>query len=337
MKSLIKNLLFLIAIVAGTLYANNLLSRKPTQLSCDNCNVVVMLIDTLRADRLPTYGHNRDTAPFLTALMDESIVFERAFSASSWTAPATASVFTSLNPSEHGIITGFVATKAMMKRGHPIKMNRLSDDHEVMGETMKKAGFTTIAVTDNLNIGTEMGFDRGFDYFKTLKEKGSHSVNMVANEFLKKAKTDKPYFLYLHYMDPHAPYIQHKPWYETCVKDTDKSVKESMLCAYDSEIRYLDANIAEMFKQDKRSVIQDRDHYILTQEPQKKDQHELYDLEYDFAEQYNLATERYQSVNKLQNTFSLLPDVNDVQRNPSVDVEMNEELFEKLKTLGYIS
>ena len=65
-----------------------------------------ILVDTLRADHLPTYGYPRATAPFLSSLATDGIVFENAWSTSSWTAPATASLFTSLYPQEHGVVHG---------------------------------------------------------------------------------------------------------------------------------------------------------------------------------------------------------------------------------------
>ena len=67
-------------------------------------NVVIVLLDAVRADHLPLYGYPRDTAPFLTSLAARSVVFDRAYSSSAWTSPATASLFTSLHPFQHGVI-----------------------------------------------------------------------------------------------------------------------------------------------------------------------------------------------------------------------------------------
>lgn len=239
-----------VAIIIAAFYLFRNVSGSDTEksYSCADCNVVVILIDTLRADRLPSYGHSRDTAPFLSSLFEKSVVFEKAFSASSWTAPATASIFTSLLPSDHGIIIGFMATRSMMKKGSSIKMNRLPQKYEVLGEAMKNAGYNTIGVADNLNIGSEMGFDRGFMQFKMHKEKGAKRVNKTAIEYLDAVDKSKPYFAYLHYMDVHAPYKKHSPWFEECMKTSDNSKKENLFCAYDSEIRYLDGKIEEMFK-----------------------------------------------------------------------------------------
>ena len=72
-------------------------------------NIVVVVIDTLRADHLPVYGYSKNTAPFISHLASQAVVFEKAYSASSWTAPATASIFTSLYPFQHGVVTGLLA------------------------------------------------------------------------------------------------------------------------------------------------------------------------------------------------------------------------------------
>ena len=106
-----------------------------------------------------------------------------------------------------------------------------------------------MAVTDNLNIGHELGFDRGFDRFQNFHNVGAETVNEKVREFVdaEKAEHDSPYFLYVHYMDPHMPYQKHRPWYDECApKGTSKHDK--IICSYDSEIRETDRRIAELFE-----------------------------------------------------------------------------------------
>lgn len=416
--------------------------------SCPDCNVVVILVDTLRADHLPTYGYQRDTAPFITSLMDKSTVFERAFSSSCWTAPATASVFTSKLPSDHGVITGFLATKSMLKKGNPIQMNRLPQKHRTLGEFMADSGYRTVAVADNLNIGTEMGFDRGFELFKKHKEKGAARVNETAFEFLEEVRGKGPYFLYLHYIDPHAPYSQHNPWYDECAATVSQTKAELWKCAYDSEIRYLDGHIEELFrtydllnnsiviflsdhgeefwehgqrghgktlytelihvpfaiyhpkwkparvqynvhtmdlmptlagileldkapewkgldlndllksgaferdrlifserlrtpfsksKWWKRSVIENFGHYILTGEPGKMPKEELFDLEHDFDEMHDVLKSKPDLARSLALHMATLPSAEVTLDSDSVKVDLDTELAEQLRTLGYLN
>lgn len=249
---IIESLFIVAAILAYVLFYRQPASQKTsdalkTIADCPGCNVVVILVDTLRADHLPAYGYKRDTAPFLTSFLNKSTVFEKAFSASCWTAPATSSVFTSLYPSQHGVISGFLATKKMIKDGLPIHMNKIPQKDITLGEMMLEAGYNTLAVADNINIGKEMGFDRGFSQFEKFNEKGADKVNHSASGFIDKVKDKGPYFAYLHYMDPHAPYLQINPFYSKCLKETDMSEKQKMICAYDSEIYNLDVNLKRMF------------------------------------------------------------------------------------------
>ncbi len=79
-------------------------------------NVVVVLIDTLRPDHLPAYGYQHATTPYLAELAARGVVFENAYSASTWTAPATASLFTGLYPNQHGITEGFFVHMARTAR-----------------------------------------------------------------------------------------------------------------------------------------------------------------------------------------------------------------------------
>lgn len=218
----------------------------PEVKDCPGCNIVVILIDTLRADHLPMYGYAKNTSPFLSSLAEKGTVFERAFSASSWTAPATASIFTGMYPSQHGVITGFAATKVIQKQGGAIQLNHLPGAAATMAEYMKAAGFTTIGVADNLNIGHEIGFDRGFKHFKKTRNDGAQSVVDQASQFIEEAGTKRPYFLYLHFMDPHRPYEKRKPWFEDCIKSPNNTRRGRMICAYDSEIHYTDKAIESL-------------------------------------------------------------------------------------------
>lgn len=214
---------------------------------CDQCNVVVIVVDTLRADHLPFYGYARNTAPFLTELAKQGVVFTRTFSASSWTAPATASIFTSMLPSQHRVITGFAATKDLQRDNPEIKLNRLPQHAVTIAEYMHEAGYKTIGVTDNINIGSDMGFDRGFDRFSNTRSAGAERVNEIAKNYVSEP-SEKPYFLYLHYMDPHSPYISHDPWFSACSSDSTMTKRERVVCAYDSEIAHVDSHIAELFQ-----------------------------------------------------------------------------------------
>jgi arylsulfatase A-like enzyme len=205
-------------------------------------NVVVIVIDTLRADHLQIYGYGKDTAPFLGSLSSKSAVFTHAYSASSWTAPATASIFTSVYPFQHGVLNGLMATRRMQAKNASIALNSIPGELTTMPEAFKSKGFKTYGIANNPNIFSGMGFDQGFDKFENIPTDGAQYVNQKLLEWEQEIKTGGRYFLYLHYMDPHAPYTKQSPWF----KETG-DVRQDNMEAYDSEISYVDGKIREMF------------------------------------------------------------------------------------------
>jgi len=216
-------------------------------------NIVLIVIDTLRSDHLPMYGYKKNTAPFMTELASQGIVFENAFSASSWTSPATASIFTSLYPYQHGVLMGLLAIRNAQKINPNLTINRIPEKIETITEVLKKEGYQTYGVADNLNIGKRQGFTQGFDKFRTFMYKQAPNVNETALRWKKKLMSNGKYFLYLHYMDPHAPYHPREPLYK---KFEDK--KENRISSYDSEIHYVDGYIKKMFQEfqwDKNTVV----------------------------------------------------------------------------------
>jgi arylsulfatase A-like enzyme len=210
-------------------------------------NVVVVLLDTLRADALGIYGHEPETAPFLRGLAARSAVFERAFSTSSWTAPSVASLFTSTYPWEHGVTFGFHAHRhhanRLWERGEAVlPLNQIPPSLETWPEILRVAGYTTFAMASNRNLSRELGFDRGFDRFL-------HSYQAPIGELvveLQRWKEDldqaEPYFLYLHFNDIHEPYEPRLPYYE--VHRTYAGEDESR---YLSEIGYVDWWLEEIW------------------------------------------------------------------------------------------
>ena len=219
-------------------------SKKPlSKIETNDLNVVVVLVDTLRADHLPPYGYKKDTAPYLSSLAEKSIVFDRAFSSCSYTAPAVASVFTSLYPSQHGVITGHFANIRLQKGEQTVTFDRIPSELTTIAEKMKSAGYRTFGIADNLNISEEMGFTQGFDKFVTYRYENATKVNETIKSWAPEIKQGGKYYLYVHYMDPHEPYNQRSPWYQ----DSDDQ-KEQMINAYDSEIRFTDEHMKELFQ-----------------------------------------------------------------------------------------
>lgn len=215
-------------------------TTKPTT----DPNIVLIVIDTLRADHLPFYGYKKNTAPFLSGIASRSLVFENAYSTSSWTAPATASIFTSLYPFQHKVYLGFRVTQRLQKVNPTIRLNRIPAEINTVAEVLKEAGYKTFAVTDNLNINREQGFADGFDHFENFHYETAEVVNDQVKTWENEIKGEGKYFLYLHYMDPHVKYHKRQPWY----KGAEDPILDKV-AAYDSEINYVDDKIREMFEQ----------------------------------------------------------------------------------------
>lgn len=206
-------------------------------------DVLFVLIDTLRADFLPMYGANHAKTPFLQEIANQSYLFERAIAPSSWTAPSTASLFTSLFPSQHGVLTGFFVSKRLQEKTTTFKFNKIPKNVPTLPELFKRKGYTTLGAADNMNIGAEFGFDRGFDKLITLQHKTAPELNKAAIKLLESADPKNPIFFYLHYMDPHSPYRARAPWF---VGETDNK-NENAIRKYKSEIEFVDHHFKEFF------------------------------------------------------------------------------------------
>ncbi|UCE98571.1 MAG: sulfatase [Planctomycetota bacterium] len=173
--------------------------RKKT--SVKQTNVILISIDTLRADHVGCYGYQRPTSPTLDNLASEGLLFEDVTSTSPWTLPAHGSLLTGLYPNRHGLKS---------------YNNRLPNDVVTLSEILSKHGFSTAAVVNSLYVSQRYGFNRGFDYFTYVKEiinlrvpsrVGDEALNWLAKY------CSEPFFLFLHYFDIHSDYTS-LPRYE---------------------------------------------------------------------------------------------------------------------------
>jgi arylsulfatase A-like enzyme len=160
-------------------------------------DVFVYLIDTLRADALGVYGSGRPTSPRIDELSRDAVVFERAYSASAWTLPATFSVLTGLYPSHHGVV---------------LPGDRLAPDLQPwLPELLSRRGYETLAISQWLLGGDPFGQERGFESFYLDIRHDEKNPSATARWFLwrhllQRRHPDSPLFAYLHVVDPHALY-----------------------------------------------------------------------------------------------------------------------------------
>jgi arylsulfatase A-like enzyme len=156
-------------------------------------NVVIVVIDTLRQDHLATYGYARDTAPFLGELAREGAVFD-GLSPTSWTKPAAASLLTGLHPVHHQTFD---------------RWDRLPEG-AALGERLGREGYQTLAASANRWVSPVFGFGGGFDHFVLKNNAKGKVLNRELFPFVDRLKP--PFFLYVHYLDPHAPYHPETSW-----------------------------------------------------------------------------------------------------------------------------
>jgi len=210
-------------------------------------NVVFLVVDTLRADHLVFGQSSQAVAPFLNRIAREGVVFENAYSGASWTAPSMASMFTSLYPDHHGVTTGLNFFKKSLEGSSTVRLNRIPADAPTLPEIMKAAGYRTFGVADNPNVNESMGFTRGFDRFSGGSYRGAPEVNADVLQWADQIRGgESPFFLYVHYMDPHQPYHNRGGGLRRAVAPYDgKYRRKSGL--YDSEISYVDSYIRQLF------------------------------------------------------------------------------------------
>jgi arylsulfatase A-like enzyme len=168
-------------------------------------NIILMSIDTLRADHLSCYGYHRLTSPHIDQYSREFVMFEKAISQAPSTAPAHMSLFTGVTPFVHRV-TNFKSDKK--------QYFRLDDNVITLTEILKKNGYLTVGFHGGGNISGVLGFDRGFDLYSEQSINWHHlpkssSVLAPIGDWIKKSKTkDKPLFLFLHHYICHDPYLR---------------------------------------------------------------------------------------------------------------------------------
>ena len=163
-------------------------------------NVVLLLVDTLRADHLSHFGYHRPTAAPLDDFAAQATVFTRAYAPAPWTAPSAASLHTGLFPTGHGLLA---------------KGDKLDARLLTIAEALKARGWHTLGHSFNHHVSSKTGFDQGFSVFDdflghaTAYPDISRLLPRVGNQL--DSMPGGPFFLYLHPMNVHGPYKVPKP------------------------------------------------------------------------------------------------------------------------------
>ena len=226
--------------------------------SVERPNVILVMVDTLRADALSTYGHPEPVSPNIDALAERGTLFERALAPSSWTWPSTASLLTGLTPPEHGVLDQNACF--------------LSYHHRTLAEAFQDAGWRTGAFSTNTLITATKNFDQGFESFEEREWARIREIWPDVEAWLRAAGEER-FFLYLHLTDPHTPWEpepefleqwagerppgwrQKSTWNEIKRRLQGRPVDEARLQAYvdydrslySAEIASLDAALGQLF------------------------------------------------------------------------------------------
>jgi arylsulfatase A-like enzyme len=196
-------------------------------------NVILVIMDAMRVDRLSCYGCDRVATPHIDQIANEGVLYEQAFAPDVWTLPVMSSLFAGLMPHVHGV---------------DYEAPRLSDEYRTLASLLADRGYLTWGISANSWVSWVTGLDRGFDRFREVHrllqghdsraaqwanrfyakyifsryDQGAQRINQIARRWLlsrKEARDDRPLFLYLHYMEPHYPYDPPRPYGESLFED----------------------------------------------------------------------------------------------------------------------
>ncbi|MFH1403823.1 MAG: sulfatase [Candidatus Altiarchaeota archaeon] len=209
---------------------------------CVDCNVIILTVETFRADHVTSNGYHRNITPRLDEFGRENIQFDKAFVQSPWTLPSLASILSSLYPSQHGLVGPRVA---------------LNDNVKTLAETLSENGYYTYYNYNAWFPLADLGFSQGF------VERGpggrADGFRQQTINFMRAHRNEK-FLIWLHYNEPHQPYNPQEGYDSLFIKDipekyyatsrgicketvyTPKEV-EYLTALYDGEIRFADEHI----------------------------------------------------------------------------------------------
>lgn len=241
-------------------------------------NVVLVTLDTTRADHLSCYGYERETSPHLDALAREGVLYTRAASTSSWTLPAHASLFTGKLTSSHGArydAEGPLSLADGIAGGwEQYRARGLAEDETTLAGLLSDAGYATGAVVAGPWMKAVFGLDEGFATYDDegideLVGRRARQVTKGALEWLDGLDGERPFFLFLNYYDAHAPYGAPPPFTyaffdEPPTETPDPEDRASWPALYDGEIRFADEQMGRLFAELERRGLWDDTLVVVT-------------------------------------------------------------------------
>lgn len=242
-KTVVVLVLLLVAVLCYVLFF-----PRPSLFSKEISNVLLISIDTCRADFLGCYGYNRNTTPNIDELAKTGILFENVISPVPLTLPAHTSMMTGTVPPYHGI--------------HDNPDYKVAQSNVTLAEILRDNGFATGAVISSIIMDSQFGLNQGFDSYSDrfensfqtigLNERRAEEVSEFGLQWLEQHQKEK-FFLFLHYYDPHYDYVPPEPFATRFVENP-----------YAGEIAYTDYCIGKVINKLKESGLYDSTMIIVT-------------------------------------------------------------------------
>jgi len=215
-------------------------------------NLLLISIDTTRADRLGAYGYAAAETPAIDQLAQTGLLFERCYSPAPLTLPSHSSLFTGLDPFVHG--------------ARDNGSYRLNDSFETLTERLAAAGYATAGEVAAYVLNAEFGLDQGFESYgdtqsvsvddassaRFVERRGDEIADAAIHQLQQLSGSERPFFLFVHFFDPHAPYEAPDGW------------ADSRPHPYDGEIAWVDHQVGRLFSELERSGAADRTIVVLT-------------------------------------------------------------------------
>ena len=155
-------------------------------------NIILISLDTLRADHLRCYGYDREISPAIDSMAAKGVLFEKVYAQSNWTLPSHVSIFSSLYPSTHGVLE---------------KTSKIPEKTILLPQILKKEGYRTVSFNAGGFVSATFGFDRGFDVYEEIPKSTGNMENICdqAIRWIRENHGEK-FFMFLHTYEVHKPY-----------------------------------------------------------------------------------------------------------------------------------
>jgi arylsulfatase A-like enzyme len=219
-------------------------------------NILLITLDTTRSDHCSVYGYLRDTTPNLRSFAQQGARFDMAYAPTGSTGPTHASIFTSLYPIAHHVIKNGLV---------------LPGPRETLAEILREQGYSTAAVVSSFVMNSKFGYDQGFSFYDDRFEaeesthhksrwqefelegnfdrRADHTTNRAIGWLDAGRNKEQPFFLFVHYFDPHDPYVPPEPHASRFMtQGTRPQTLREHIALYDGEIAFTDQEVGRLLE-----------------------------------------------------------------------------------------